>query len=278
MAVFGSKKAADDFQGKLIARLMAMSADDLAWHTIKLDMGQATSSGWTVEVCSPVFLDGYYVPVTAADAWKLARSFGAFPLTRAVADQAHNYVLANYGSDYAIDFTPISALPRLPGYKDALNPPLHEFQVYWDSSFLKPTKYMTDPNVQEKGVDQGPLVSGSHKLWVLSNWRSDYANDMPRAVNYGFYAKANSGTKQVKLAGRGPYLDRKWYADQTLGNKHNSLHWDYSQLLQLMRNLRIQGQVEPGPKPADMLRSLLKGGNEKLWDEDKKGFDRDLGV
>src|SRR5262249_45394806 len=148
--VFNSDTAADADQSALIQKLKrTKTADDLAWHTIKLNMGQPTDSGWTIEVCSPVFLDGYYVPVTAVDAWDLAKHFEAFPLTRAVADQPHNHVLDKSGSDYAISYIPIDSLPLPPVYKaqGKARISLKEYQYYWDSPFLSTTKYMTDPSI-----------------------------------------------------------------------------------------------------------------------------------
>src|SRR5262249_23108588 len=161
----------------------------LAWHTIKLNWALQTDAPWSIEVCSPVSIDGYYVPVTALETWEFARQFNAFPLTRAVADQVHNQVLKDYGSEYAIDYIAMGAVPLLPIYRGQTDPdtkrpyiqnPLYEYEAFWDSSALQATKYTSDSSIHTKGVDKGRLVSGIHKLWVLSTWATHYPKPRPK--------------------------------------------------------------------------------------------------
>jgi hypothetical protein len=238
MGAFGSQAKADEAQAEMIAKLKSRTAEDLAWHTVKLNGAPPTGAEWTVEISSPLFVDGYYVPVRATEAWILAKQFGGFPLTRAVADQVHNHVLAKHGADFAVDFYSMDVVPLDPIYKGRIDPrtkqpiktnPLYEFRLYWDSSLLQSTKYTSESSIHSKGVDKGPLVSGCHKLWVLSNFKSQCPSYRPRAVNYGFYFKEGKAGTKGKPINRGTYLDKTWNVFQGLGNWHDNNHWDYSQ-------------------------------------------------
>jgi hypothetical protein len=223
-----------------------------------------------------VKINGFYVPVTAAQTWEFAQQFGAWPMTRAVADMTHNFVLKRFGSDFAAEFLSMGAIPLHPIHKGRVDPktklpivenPVYEFELFWDSGLLHATKYMSDSSIHTPGLDQGPLVSGIHKLWLLSTYKSEHPSDKPRAVNYGQYFKiGKAGTKDKPLSNRGPYLDKAWNVFQGPGNKHDNGHWDYSQLLQLMRNVRIEGQAEK-VKPDDFIPSVLMAGTPHIWDE-----------
>jgi hypothetical protein len=92
------------------------------------------------------------------------------------------------------------------------------------------------------------LASGAHKLWLLSN--TDYCApsfgpSFPFIVNYGFYktSKSSGGVEQF------------------LGSCHPDHHWDYSQLLQLMKGLKINGLK------SSMARALLSG-HPGVWGGD----------
>src|SRR5262249_50659907 len=61
--VFASQSAASDAQAALIRLARSKSAEDLAWHTVELDPGPTSTARWTIEVCSPLLINGYYVPV-----------------------------------------------------------------------------------------------------------------------------------------------------------------------------------------------------------------------
>jgi hypothetical protein len=160
--VFATQAAANNAQAALITLLKSKSADDLAWHKVELDPGPRYPAKWTIEVCSPVMINKYYVPVTARQTWEFAKQFGAFPLTRAIADMTHNYVLKKWGSDYAVEFLSMGAVPLLPPYKGQLDPgtklPLtqnrvYEYEAFWDSSPLQATKYTSDSSIHTPGVD-----------------------------------------------------------------------------------------------------------------------------
>ena len=98
------------------------------------------------------------------------------------------------------------------------------------------------------------LVSGAHKLWTLSTY-----NKKNRAVNYGFYQVAKQPSPlSPRLKG--------WSVIQSLGSKHDEGHWDYSQLLQLMRAgspLVIDGK-------SYSLSQAVADGLEAVWDEGTK--------
>lgn len=87
-----------------------------------------------IKVCKPVKIDGLYVPVTANETREFAKRFGAFPLTRAVADQ-----ILNNGT-----FIPYRWQPEL-----------YDFEKY--SQYLDSKSY------------DGVKNFGAHKLWVLSS-------------------------------------------------------------------------------------------------------------
>ena len=98
------------------------------------------------------------------------------------------------------------------------------------------------------------LVSGAHKLWTLSTF-----NTKNRAVNYGFYKVSKEASPlSPRLKG--------WSVIQSLGSKHNEAHWDYSQLLQLMRagpSFVIDGKTYT-------LSQAVADGLEAVWDEGTK--------
>src|SRR5262249_44139856 len=152
------------------------------------DPGPTSTAKWTIEVCSPLLINGYYVPVSARQTWEFAKQFGAFPLTRAVADMTHNYVVKKWGSEYAVEFLSMGAVPLLPPYRGQVDSktklrltqnPVYEYEAFWDSSVLQSTKYTSDSSIHAPGLDRGPLVSGIHKLWLLSTFKSSYSSDKP---------------------------------------------------------------------------------------------------
>jgi hypothetical protein len=148
--------------------------------------------------------------------------FGWLPLTRAVMDQAHN-------QGVKIAFRAQGNLLDFENYSRTLD-----------------TLY--GPHETTK------LVSGGHKLWVLSGF-----NTKTRAVNYGFYKV----DKQPSLLS--PRL-KGWSVIQSLGSRHNEAHWDYSQLLQLMRAgpaFLINGKSQT-------LSQAVADGLEAVWDEANK--------
>ena len=101
---------------------------DLKWHPISI------GGVITLRVCNPVMIDNFYVPVTANETRAMARKFGAFPLTRSVADHAF-----------------MQSPTKIP--------PRPQSEMY---DFLKYTEYL------QGRYSQYALSSGAHKLWVLS--------------------------------------------------------------------------------------------------------------
>ncbi|MBZ5620920.1 MAG: hypothetical protein LAQ69_19660 [Acidobacteriia bacterium] len=217
--------------GKTAQELVKLRADllgkvasaDFDWYDVKLEykMQNGTVGNVTVKVCNPLRKDGFYLPVTAKETFDFAKKFGWLPLTRAVADQAHNQ---------ATQFT----------YKPQA-PDLLDFE-----------KYTVDTLDKSYGPSYAAhLVSGSHKLWILSK--------VGKATNYGFYAQAD----QTHVP-NGPRL-KGWYVIQTRGGAHNATYWDYSQLLQLMKadTLNIDGTNYS-------LSAAVVAGLEAVWDEGSK--------
>lgn len=218
---------ADTLRQQLLGSIT--QASDLQWMTVPLD------GGATIEISNPFMTKNTWVPVTAQEQWALAMKLKVFPLTRAVADQAHMNAEAN---GVAVSYQWWATIWDLEGFSKNLN---------------AKTQYLTSYN-------QSPL-SGSHKLWLLSNGPS--GDPKGQAVNYGFYTK----TKHQKDGDGGGWAGGKylkgWFVVQTLGSRHNKLHWDYSQLLQFMRNYTVGGNA------ADLRAGLLNG-DAALWDEPGK--------
>lgn len=134
---------------------------------------------------------------------------------------------------------------------------------------------------------RGPqLVSGAHKLWILSS--------RGVGINYGFYLEKKDATTKARWAQYldmnrgGKYLPASEYtlvqgpgaahdvivgtellkkalaadfADET--SKTDPSHWDYSQLLQLMKP---SGPLEIDGKSYTMAQALVQG-LAPLWDE-----------
>jgi N-acetyl-anhydromuramyl-L-alanine amidase AmpD len=210
----------------------AIREEDLKWFTLDLRMGEPGTSAarHTIKVCSPVFVSGYFVSVTAQETWDLAARFGALPLSRAVADQQVNEAirLGNF-----VEFSPLNINTHGPGF-DAF------------TEVLKGTRYM-------RGYGN-EAVSGSHKLWLIS---SRTTADKP--VNYGFHH--HGGRLPGSQGDAGPYLQRSHSVVNGLIRAHDwAGHWDYSQLLQLMKDLRADGEAVD-------LRQALNARNPAVWDE-----------
>jgi hypothetical protein len=221
----------------------SIEADDLKWFTLDLKMGsRAGPAAYTIQVCSPVMVGGYFVPVTAKETWDLAVKFEALPLTQAVADQQ-----LNEASDKGL------FVEHMPQPAGTTNDHLPAFDEFADT--LLGTKYAS-----EYGVNP---VSGSHKLWVMS---ALLTNAKPR--NYGFYHK---GPRVAYAQGdSGPYLYPEYTVVNGLIPAHDwYTHWDYSQLLQLMKGLK------EGVKLLD-LRQAIKDKHPAVWKEkpplDKSSF------
>jgi hypothetical protein len=224
---------------------------DLDWKTIRLD------GGHTVQVCLPVRVQGpngkmYYPPVDASDTWKFARTFNALPLTSAIFDQYHNQS---------------TFVTKSPKHNAGAGTGLH-FHTF--SEYLNDNEY----HLEKK--------SGAHKLWVLS------ARGI--AVNHGFYvnkpknvAKYLADCKPLPRGScaspGGSKLDSSYWLFQNKGAAHNNKHWDYSQLLQLMRSDDVfkvgydvtqlfipSSNTAPYVKIVKLREAILEGLPE-VWDE-----------
>jgi hypothetical protein len=209
----------------------SITKDDLKWFTLPLKMGDRGTAlaRYTVEVCAPVVVYGYFVPVTARETWTLADRFGAFPLTRAVADQQVNVAV-----DKGMFVTAV-------GNTQDINTHGPGFDTFTEK--LRKTNYgQVVPSAAGIGVggvvaagaaiytQVVPGVAGAHKLWLLSNTASD-----KRPVNYGFH---HAGKRDPQAQGdKGPYLYPEYSVINGLIPAHDwDGHWDYSQLLQLMKD------------------------------------------
>src|SRR6266542_2433613 len=214
--------------------LSRLTASDLYWIDVPL------RGGLTIKVCSPVrvrvtaqdlqpvakYLDGpapdgpfyLYPPVNANETSRLALQWNAFPLTRAVFDQAFNV------SVY---------VPRVPW------PPQNEARRMYDFVGYSQKLHLQMDYPLHHGVR---LVAGAHKLWVLSA--------RGPTVNHGFHAPIKECAKAIKTCVPGPLLDKRFAAIQDLGTRHDASHWDYSQLLQFMTDLR-----DPSGRTGDLGRA-----------------------
>lgn len=164
---------------------------EIVWKKVKL------AEGVVLEISEVVRAKEFYLPVRPTEVWQIARSTGAFPLTRAVADQLMNNA----------SFLPYRWQPELKDFEQS-------------SFYFRNNSY------------DGITKFGAHKLWVLSKRRGV---DKTRSVNYGFY-ELSAGQSKGAIYHGGNKLDRKYNPHQGLGGAHDTNWWDYSQLLQLMRS------------------------------------------
>ena len=212
------------------------------WRKISLKNGHSVQVSFPVRVAHVGTMqknaDGIYelshtylfVPVTAAEQQAICKLHGYIPLTRAVADQCLND--AKRSATY---------VPFQGQY-----PHMADFELF--SALLESKGYGGNP--QGWGY-------GAHKLWLLSRHPSK-PDQGKGAVNYGFYGPPGS----VRFGH--PNLDAPTEIEQDLGGRHNDTHWDYSQLLQVMKELK-----DKDGKSLD-LRAELLAGNPAVWDEASK--------
>jgi hypothetical protein len=182
------------------------------------------ADGYTIKVCAPVRKNDFYVPVTGPETFTLSRRFGGYPLSRAVFDQLHNAYQ-------------LADKPRSPDN-------LLDFELY--------SRRMKEAFGDYYGVT---MCSGAHKLWVVSTRGT--------IINYGFHKRRARG--EPFRGGR--YLDSSRFTlIQGLGAAHATHvgHWDYSQLLQIMKDLR-----DSSGRAVDLRRALLDG-LPAIWDEATK--------
>ena len=235
-----------------------ITAAHFRWHAVQL------GAAGKVLVCNPVVVRGIFVPVTPLETFALARKFNAIPLTRAVADRAHMQA-----ARVAAQNQPVEDISNYRKYSNTLN----GIAVYKDGG--------------------SQLISGAHKLWILSS--------VGIGVNYGFYApKGHPGwnyskkmrdknafslprPKKDPLAGKFRVMqgvqrghDIKRFKASAAGDRNmrkalspnfayenDGTHWDYSQLLQLMKPsglLTINGDMVT-------LEEAIRSGLGPVWDE-----------
>ena len=232
---------------------------DLSWGTLNLKMGQRTpgTAPYRVQVCQPVQIFGFFVPVTAKETWDLAVKLGGphgfhlVSLTRAVFDQYFNSAL---DQSRQADTNAV-----LKSFKGSMSPNryLPDFELF--SSVLESqTNYHTDSG-------NGKILAGVHKLWPLS------ANaTKAKPVNYGLYHPGHTPAQ-----GRhGSYLYRGQTTINGLIRAHDwHAHWDYSQLLQFMQTLQDDGNHTYNLRKVLQQLSLSpkeKAALKAVWDEPYK--------
>jgi hypothetical protein len=236
-----------DLRDSLIA---CIGTKNLNWVSADLDVPSKSGAPVTykIEVCSPVCVTAthakgtagttYYVPVTARETYELAKYFDVFPLTQAVADLIYNKTPNRFSRP--------TALTQATGWQ------LYDFPT-------ASTYYM----LQYNPLQGKAQVSGGHKLWILSSvdiW-----------VNHGMYTTPASPSTHINSG----YLNNKYAPIQLLGKFHTSQskgeHWDYSQLLQLMRNLTDAAGNPLKDKNGNDLKLIqaLQDQHPAVWDEPK---------
>lgn len=180
-----------------------------------------------------------YLPVTRDENWALAKTHNAYPLTTAVADQAHLHQDV-HGFTYA------------PWEGNRLQAGARE-KDFWSYNFIGYGQILSNRKYQNLAGSK--LVSGAHKLWIVHiRDVQNPGNPNFERINYGFYQKTG--------AGAGKYLSKsKWNTEQGPGYKHpETSFWDYSQLLQLMRNY-----MNPDKTPGNIYHAL-QDKELALWD------------
>ena len=237
-----------DEQKKLQARLLAkLTAKTFENTWLDVDLKQSLKHPATIKVCSPVYIQipydevkdlklpgiakdpklGFFLAIHAIDTLRRAKEFKAYPLTRSVADRLHNQALR-------------FERPKKSGrYMDASKSE-DVFDLVSCTRDLK-TKYL--PQHGKK------LVSGAHKLWVLSN--------RGFSVNHGFHHDKKPPKKDASR----PSLNPQFTSIQNIGHGHPlGIDWDYSQLLQFMKEFKVAG------KTFNIAEALLTA-HPAVWDE-----------
>jgi hypothetical protein len=217
---------------KLIA---ALEPSDLKWYTLELKKGSRTGPAeYSIQVCSPVFVEGFFVPVTAKETWELAVKFDALPLTRAVADQQVNEASLN-------------------GFF------IENKSQHWRDAIRAYDQYANTLGATEYKNNYGKsAVAGSHKLWLLSGMLSAV-----HPCNYGAYH--NGKRPDTAEGSKGKYLFPEYSVINGLIQAHDwTGWWDYSQLLQLMKGLK---SLKDGVKDVPDLKAEIRSKNDAIWDE-----------
>ena len=252
-------------------KLRGMQASDLKWVRVGLQPTVSITSLFNfsplsaipspviIEVSEVVKVDGFYIPVTAEETVEFARQFDAFPLTRAVADQL-------FISGAQIPYQQQNQIKT--GNSKSESGYDEMFDLEKQSDYLNGHAY--------DGVNK----FGAHKLWILSKQKEVACPAYPKtdlacksdkyAINHGFYERGVPKDFRSYLSQYGS----KSKAVQDIGTRHDDKHWDYSQLLQLMRGcLPIPFREDSGLTAYVDLREALLRGHPSLWDEQPKKLD-----
>lgn len=229
-----------------IKKLKTWNEQNLVWQTVNLGTIQIGSISYPVviEVSEVAKVDGYYIPVTATEADDFATQFKALPLTKRVADQ-----LFNKGK----------AVPVM-GQHDPTKESQDSNAYNPMNDFVKQSDYLKLKNY--KGV----FDFGAHKIWAYSAYKAQKcalkdAKDEATKKDYKEkYEKACEGDPNRIATNFGFYIAGKPFQD--LGARHNASHWDYSQLLQLMRSkgstIPIEGDEKGTVKWIDLKTAIEK--------------------
>ncbi len=251
--------------------LRRMKKEDLVWEAVALSQPALTINSLfnisfqapvIIEVCQVVKVDGLYLPVKAVETWEFARQFNAFPLTRAVADAMF------------LQATPTPPAP-------------HEIKVTDDNSdsgYAKSLDFEMRSDYLGSKNYTGVADFGAHKIWALSKQKDEICQASPNeaycrtdkdriAINHGLYFKNGKPHAGTLLYLHGS----KYGAIQNIGAKHGDDHWDYSQLLQLMRGVvQIPFKDKSGNTTMMDMETALLNGHPSLWDEPQKLTEADL--
>jgi hypothetical protein len=236
MTMAGPPPEVEKRRKALLKKPVEFDQNDFFWA--KLDLpGNAT-----IEVSHPYVNQGVFVPIRRDEMWDIAANIECYPLTRAIADLAH-YVAICFVA--AIEYKWWSDLFDFKGFSNYL---------------------FTGTSCGRNWGNKQTVISGGQKYWVLSNHLGSKNAHDRATVNYGFYTKSKTEGESP-----GKYLASlpDWKVKQSLGGGHTGSHWDYSQLMQFMRNYTVNGTVRN-------MRKALLDGDPLLWDESDKLMEKNL--
>lgn len=259
-------------RNEMLTVLRQTPAEALKWETVTLasaslsinplSFSASFQAPVVIQVCRVVTVDGLYLPVTAKETWEFAGLFKAFPLTRAVADRL-------FLQAAKIEPKPQNIIKEGDPKSDSGYDEMYDIE--------KRSDYLAGQNYT------GVSNFGAHKIWALSKRKGSVCQAEPNtvkcttdknriAINHGFYLKGKSPHPGTLL-----YLHGSEYGViQNIGAAHGDDHWDYSQLLQLMRAVvPIPFKDKTGTSLMDMKTALLNG-HPSLWDEPQTLTEADL--
>jgi hypothetical protein len=228
-------KSDEKFWDKRDELLKKMDGVSLNWVSVNLswvDDSKVTHTG-KIKVCSPVF-------VQAADTQTGLLRFYSVPVTA-----AETYWFARHFKAYPLT----RSVVRQVHYQTTLQigrPALDASKPGEGYDLDTSSRFYTSHYYAHNVPNQ--IVSGGHKLWILSAVKT--------SINHGFYVKTAPGAGTFQVL-------------NNLGAFHDENHWDYSQLLQLMKDLTDNnGQPMKDSTGATLtLLQALKDKHKAIWDE-----------